>query len=72
MRVRFACGHEAPVSLTASSVPTCGCGETRIARTFARAPRFTGACSGPYCETKAVDPVVVDLTSAGPLKLKES
>lgn len=67
--VRFACGHKSEVGASAEATPTCGCGETRIVRTMARAPRFVGACSGPYCETQAVDPAVVDLTTAGPLKL---
>lgn len=69
--VRFACGHEATVGLHTDSAPTCGCGETRIARVRSRGPRFVGACSGPYADTKALDPGVVDLTTAGSLQLKE-
>lgn len=70
IKLRFACGHEGTVSETAETAPVCACGETRVARTFARAPRFRGACSGPYAETVALDAVAVDLTSAGSLKLK--
>ena len=70
IRLRFACGHDAVVSETVEA-PSCGCGETQIARTFAPAPRFRGACSGPYCETRTVDPAVVDLTTAGPLIIKQ-
>lgn len=71
IRVRFACGHEGTASLNIDSPPTCFCGETTIVRTFAPAPRFRGACSGPYCEFKQVEPGVVSLTST-PLVLKES
>ena len=67
IRLRFVCGHEGSVSETSEGSPVCGCGETRIARTFARAPRFSGACSGPYAEMKQVDPAVVNFTTAGPL-----
>ena len=70
IKLRFACGHEGTVSETATTAPVCACGETRIARTFARAPRFRGACSGPYAETVALDAAVVDVTRAGPLALK--
>jgi predicted RNA-binding Zn-ribbon protein involved in translation (DUF1610 family) len=70
--VRFTCGHGTTVGEQVTTAPTCPtCGETRIARTLARPPRFTGACSGPYCESKAVEPAIVDLTQAGSLKLKE-
>lgn len=68
--VRFACGHDGAVSESATTTPVCGCGESRVTRVRARPPRFTGACSGPYAETKALDPAVVNLTSAGSLKLK--
>jgi hypothetical protein len=71
IRVRFRCGHEGTVAINAASTPVCACGETVIARTFARAPRFVGAVSGPYAETKSVDPGVVRLTDT-PLILKES
>lgn len=72
IKVKFACGHETSVAENADSAPVCGCGERNIARTVSRAPRFVGACSGPYCETKAMEPGIVDLTTAGSLKLKES
>lgn len=70
--VRFACGHDGTHAINSDAAPICGCGETRVVRTVARAPRFVGACSGPYCETKAMEPGIVDLTTKGPLKLKES
>ena len=70
IQLRFACGHEATVSENVSSTPVCPCGETRITRTFARAPRFTGACSGPYATTKALDAAVVNVAPGGSLNLK--
>ena len=71
IQVRFACGHGGTVSETATTTPVCACGETQVVRVKARAPRFRGACSGPYCETVALEPGVVDVASGGALKLKE-
>ena len=68
--VTFACGHKGSVGMNVASAPTCPCGETRIVRTQARAPRFVGACSGPYCETKALEPGTVNVAPGGSLKLK--
>lgn len=68
--VSFACGHRGTVSEAAEAAPVCHCGERQVRRVAARAPRFVGACSGPYCETKTVEPATVNLASAGPLKLK--
>ena len=70
IRVTFACGHSASVGLTVDSAPVCGCGETRITRTHARAPRFVGACSGPYAETTALEPAIVNVAPGGVLRLK--
>ena len=61
IRVRFLCGHEGTVKETDDAVPVCPCGETRIARTFARPPRFTGACSGPYAQMRPVSPARIGL-----------
>lgn len=71
INLRFKCGHEGAVSETAVTAPVCGCGETQVVRTFARAPRFTGACSGPYAETRAVDPGIVNVAPSGPLRIKQ-
>ena len=69
--VTFTCGHRTDVGLN-DAAPVCRvCGETRVARSSAPPPRFRGACSGPYAETAHLDPAVVDLTTTGPLKLKE-
>jgi hypothetical protein len=69
--LRFTCGHAGSASPNAATAPVCGqCGETRIAHVKARAPRFTGTCTGPYAEYKALEPGGVDVTTAGPLRLK--
>ena len=71
--IRFACGHAASVSETATTVPVCAtCGERQITRVQARPPRFTGACTGPYAVTKALDPIVVNVAPKGALTLKPS
>lgn len=68
MKIRFACGHEQAVSETAEAAPLCyECGESRVTRVQARPPRFTGACSGPYAVTQAVEPGIVNLAPSGPL-----
>jgi hypothetical protein len=72
IEVRFACGHKSAIGVNVDTAPVCRCGETRIVRTFARAPRFTGAVSGPYAETRAMEPGVVDVAPGGALRLKES
>jgi hypothetical protein len=70
--VTFACGHRQEVAATADAAPIClTCGDHRVTRTKARAPRFVGACQGPYCETKVFEPAIVNVAPAGPLKLKE-
>jgi hypothetical protein len=71
IRVRFACGHEGTVSETAATAPICGCGETQVTRTVARAPRFVGACTGPYADTQAIAPGVVDVAPGGPLRITQ-
>lgn len=69
--VYFACGHTATIGDAAAS-PTCPtCGESHVARAIPnRMPRFRGACRGPYAETCAVDPAVVNVAPMGPLTLK--
>ena len=72
IRVRFACGHEGQVSETVDAPPVCTqCGERTVMRTHARAPRFRGACSGPYAETMAIEPGVVNVAPGGPLKIAQ-
>lgn len=71
IRVRWACGHMGSVVPTTDATPRCpSCGEHRVQAVQARAPRFTGACSGPYAETTAVEPLPVSLAER-PLRLKK-
>lgn len=72
IRVVFACRHEGQVNERAVTAPSCPtCGETVVVRTIARAPHFVGTCTGPYAETKALDPGVVNVATAGPLTIKQ-
>lgn len=67
--VTFACGHRASVSEKAVTAPTCAvCGPQPVTHTQARAPRFVGACTGPYAETKALDPQPAPLGIGWPTK----
>ncbi len=68
---QMACGHSVTLGDNPSSAPVCSCGEHRVTGVKARPPSFSGACRGPYAVTKSVTPAVVNLASAGPLKLKE-
>ena len=70
--IRYRCGHEGQLSDTIPGSPVCHCGETQI--TYVRPqrmPRFTGSCTGPYATFTRLDPGVVDVAPAGPLRLKE-
>lgn len=72
IEVRFRCGHSAQLGDATTGSPRCQCGETQV--TFvkpSRQPRFSGVATGPYAEYKAVDPAVVNVATAGPLRLKE-
>jgi hypothetical protein len=71
MKVTFACQHTAEIGDNPSGPPVCACGERRIQAVKARAPKFTGACSGPFAEFRQLDPVVVNLAPGGPLTLKK-
>lgn len=54
--VRFACGHRFSIDPSALSAPICPtCGERRVSRTSAPAPRFVGVCSGPSAERVALE-----------------
>lgn len=46
VRLTFACGHAQ--TWQEGDAPVCAtCGERRVARTAAPAPRFHGTCTGP-------------------------
>lgn len=71
--VTFACSHSIEVGDNANWQPVCQvCHDTRVARVKARAPRFVGTVSGPYCETKGLDPGVVNVAPGGTLNLKSA
>lgn len=72
IQIRYQCGHDGRLGDAASGSPRCHCGETRVVYVkTSRPPRFSGSASGPYAEFKAVDPAVVNVATAGPLRLKE-
>jgi len=57
---RFACGHRFSIDPSVTSAPICPtCGERRISRTTAPAPRFVGVCSGPSAESKVLEGIPV-------------
>ena len=69
IQLTFACGHQATTN--GSTVPVCPtCGNTQVQAVKARAPRFVGVATGPYCETKPLDAIPVNLATKGPLILK--
>lgn len=58
--IRFACGHKFSIDASVTAHPTCpACGETRVSRTAAPAPRFTGFCQGPSAESKMLEPLPI-------------
>ena len=69
----FTCGHTAQIGDRADSSPRCAaCGCVQVARAISsRLPRFTGTCTGPLAEFKALDPGVVNVAPGGPLTIKE-
>lgn len=69
MTITFACGHTAQIGDNPSSAPICGCGERQIQGVQARAPRFTGACTGPYATFANLGPATVNLAPGGSLPL---
>ena len=53
--ITFACGHRFSLDASVQTPPVCPtCGEHRVSRVTAPAPRFTGCCSGPSAETTAL------------------
>lgn len=58
--IRFACGHRFAIDANANGAPACPtCGESRVSRTTAPAPRFTGFCQGPSAESKMLEPLPI-------------
>ena len=70
--VIFVCGHSVQLGDKAGASPRCGCGCATVARTMpSRPPRFTGTCTGPYADFKALEPGVVNVAPGGALTLKK-
>lgn len=72
MMITFACGHTQKRDASVDTPPLCGCGERRVSRVVAPAPRFRGACLGPHAVQEALTGVAVAAAPGGPLMLKES
>lgn len=62
IRVRMACGHPLEWDETQPAPPVCACGDRRVSRVTAPAPRFVGVARGPSVETTPLPPVAVDLS----------
>jgi hypothetical protein len=71
MTITFACGHRVTLDASADNPPQCSCGERRVARVQAPAPRFRGACRGPVATFEATSGAVIDAAPGGALVLKE-
>lgn len=60
--VRFACSHGFQIEPT-SAAPECPtCGERRVSRVTAPAPRFSGWCSGPSAESAPLPAIPIPLS----------
>ncbi len=58
----FACGHRFTVEATIDGALACPtCGEHRISRTTAPAPRFVGVCQGPSAETRPLSGIPLSI-----------
>lgn len=62
MTVLFKCGHNGQVK--DGEEPRCACGETRVFRSNAKAPRFVGTATGPHVTTRALDPATPTIGDA--------
>ncbi len=59
--IAFRCGHDTQqIDVDRVPVPTCPhCGESRVLRVDAPAPRITGYGSGPHVQSKALEPIPI-------------
>lgn len=65
--VTYACGHTANVSAKGDVPPICECGERRVSRVKAPAPRFRGVCQGPSAVTVDLPAMPVSVAPGGAL-----
>lgn len=59
IEVTLACGHTMKVS--GEDAPVCHCGERRVQRVKARAPKFRGVCQGPHASFTALSGIPVTI-----------
>lgn len=73
IEVRFLCDHTLAMGDKVDASPRCPvCGETKVRSVKPnRLPRFTGTVTGPMAEFKGLEPGVVNVATAGPLRLRE-
>jgi hypothetical protein len=71
MTITFRCGHTATLTDRDQEAPVCACGERKISRCNAPAPKFRGTASGPHVTTTALSPITVSLGTQT-LTLKEN
>lgn len=59
--ISFACGHDLQmIDVDRVPEPHCPhCGESRMARVDAPAPRITGCASGPHVTTRALEAIPI-------------
>lgn len=69
MTITFRCGHQTILPRETAMAPVCGCGERIVSRVEGAQPTFVGTCSGPFADTQDMPGVLVDVTTAGPLRL---
>jgi hypothetical protein len=60
--LRFACGHAMRGDDRMTQAQCSHCGETRVSRVMAPAPRFVGIVTGPCAEFKELPAQPVRLT----------
>ncbi len=71
IRLTFQCGHSSTIDEKATEASCPICGNRQVTRVIARPPQFIGTCTGPYATTKSIEPAIVNLATAGSLKLKD-
>lgn len=71
IRLTFACGHQLSAEAKTDLAPTCWCGERRIARVVAKAPRFRGLVLAGGCGEPGPAEAIAITVGSAPLRLKE-
>ena len=71
MGVRCVYSPEDPVYPWADGAVCATCGERRVSRTVAPAPRFRGVCVGPSATREDLGPLALSVAPSGGLPLKD-